>query len=512
MHRKRSAKHYRCHRTDDRVSSRTPTRLAALLTILGCVCPFSCSMCPPSVDGHTVTLTWGGLGLDYGLALSIGERRSKIVLGTFEGSVDFNPAGEASVCSVDRRGSFLAKYGPDHDLRWVRSWAGGEAFAWSPGESSVWAGCESASMVSDTGGNIYVIGELFSKAQCAQRRAKWGAFLVKLDCSGAFQWGTAFRSQGCVIDGIAVDERGSVLIGGNCLLSQDDSAEPGPLRFAHPGAFMTKSDSTTGAPLWTLVWDHSTHGFIRDIAVSAEAEILICGLYSGTVDFDPGGGVVQQTSEGSFCDAHLTKLDSEGRLMWVRTWGGTTTTEAVAMALDADQNVYVTGYYDGTTDFDPGAGRSSYHSNGLQDCFISKLTAHGDYLWTRTWGGELGDYCSDVAVDNDGESYVTGYFGPQGAVGLETLQQSQAILCAVSCDGLSVRQCCLDCYNAIIQGNALTLDSDGSVHIAGYFTGAVDFDAGACMDLHTSKGSADAFLLSLALKNDQFDPTSPSAN
>jgi len=80
------------------------------------------------------------------------------------------------------------------------------------------------------------------------------------------------------------------------------------------------------------------------------------------------------------------------------------------MAVDASGNAYVTGWYGGTTDFDPGPGEDWHTSNGAWDIFLSKFDSAGSVLWAKTWGGTGLEQGWGAAVDGSGNSYVTGFF------------------------------------------------------------------------------------------------------
>jgi len=55
--------------------------------------------------------------------------------------------------------------------------------------------------------------------------------------------------------------------------------------------------------------------------------------------------------------------------------------EGYSVAVDSSGNVYTTGYFEGTVDFDPGAGTTNLTSNGNYDVFVSKLDSSGNLVW-----------------------------------------------------------------------------------------------------------------------------------
>ena len=97
-------------------------------------------------------------------------------------------------------------------------------------------------------------------------------------------------------------------------------------------------------------------------------------------------------------------------LVWAKSLGGTNSDIGIAIATDAAGNVYTTGQFTGTVDFDPNAGVANLTSAGSYDVFISKLDAAGNLVWAKTFGGTAGDYCKGVSVDAVGNIYTTGQF------------------------------------------------------------------------------------------------------
>jgi len=109
-------------------------------------------------------------------------------------------------------------------------------------------------------------------------------------------------------------------------------------------------------------------------------------------------------------DIFVAKFNSAGGLIWARAMGGAAEDIAYSLAVDAAGNVITTGLFRGTSDFNPGAGTSTLTSAGGLDAFISKLDASGNYLLAKNLGGTSDDVSYSVALDAAGNIYTTGYF------------------------------------------------------------------------------------------------------
>src|SRR5687768_15250710 len=75
-------------------------------------------------------------------------------------------------------------------------------------------------------------------------------------------------------------------------------------------------------------------------------------------------------------------------LTWAKSIGSADEDVCNSMAIDPSGNVYTTGSFRGTVDFDPGSGTHNLTSIGNSaDIFILKLDASGNFVWARSMGG-----------------------------------------------------------------------------------------------------------------------------
>ncbi|MDG2907500.1 MAG: SBBP repeat-containing protein [Acidimicrobiales bacterium] len=113
------------------------------------------------------------------------------------------------------------------------------------------------------------------------------------------------------------------------------------------------------------------------VAVDSSGNVYTAGLFRHTVDFDPGAGTTNLTSNGNY-DGFVSKLDSSGDLVWAKSFGDTGTDGGYSVAVDSSGNVYTAGYFSDTVDFDPGSGTAELTSNAGVDAFVLKLDSSGN--------------------------------------------------------------------------------------------------------------------------------------
>lgn len=122
-----------------------------------------------------------------------------------------------------------------------------------------------------------------------------------------------------------------------------------------------------------------------DIATDAQSNICAAGSFNRSFDFDPSGDSLflsSNSNNSSATDAFVAKYDSAGGIVWAFRFGGSGTDIASAVAIDSDNNVYVCGFFEGTVDFDPGAGTANLNSSP-NNYFIVKLSPAGNLIWAK---------------------------------------------------------------------------------------------------------------------------------
>jgi hypothetical protein len=348
------------------------------------------------------------------------------------------------------------------------------------------------SIAVDGSGNVYTTGYFagtsdFDPSAGTSNLTSVGSadvFISKLDSSGDFVW--ARRLGGTIYDegkSITVDGSGNVYTTG--LFSGTADFDPGASTFnlistGDADIFISKLDPS-GNFVWARRLGGTTFDEGKSITVDGSGNLYTTGSFSGTADFDPGTGTSNLTSVGSG-DVFVSKLDSSGNFVWAVRWGGTSADQGRSIVLDGPGNVYTTGSFFGSADFDPGAGTSNLTSAGLTDVFISKLDSSGNYVWAGRLGGTGSDNGNNISVDGSGDVYTTGSFGGtadfdpgagtsnltsagNGDVFVSKLDGSGSFVWAVQLGGTGSDAA----FGAFVDGS-------GNVYTTGVFQGTVDFD------------------------------------
>jgi hypothetical protein len=168
-------------------------------------------------------------------------------------------------------------------------------------------------------------------------------------------------------------------------------------------------------------------------------------------------------------------------LLWAGQMSGMESVYVDDLAVDGSNNIYATGKFEGTVDFDPGAGVFELTSAAGDDAFIAKLDSGGNLVWARRVGGVTSDGARGVELHGDGV-YAAGTFsgtvdfdpGP-GVYEMTSAGYGDAFVLKLDEAGDFVWAKQLSGWS---YGQALAVDSDGDLYTVGYFVGTADFDPG----------------------------------
>ncbi|MBL7885012.1 MAG: SBBP repeat-containing protein, partial [Bacteroidia bacterium] len=248
------------------------------------------------------------------------------------------------------------------------------------------------------------------------------AFFAKFDNAGNYQWANQIGGiNPDFIEGISVSSLGNVFVGGRFQASVDfDPSSNSVIKtvpgFAsYPDAFVAKYD-TNGNFLWVNQIGSTDDDFCWGVKVDAQENVHVIGNFALTVDFNPGPGVYNLVSNGGTLDSYFAKYDSNGNFIWAKSFGSPQINYAdVGLSIDVDLfgDVYISGRFAGTSDFDCGPGVfniTASGAGGFVDSYLAKYKANGDYLWAYKIGGTAHDWGQKVVVNDSGYVFLAGWF------------------------------------------------------------------------------------------------------
>lgn len=354
---------------------------------------------------------------EYRPVIALDGSGNVIISGLFQGTQDFNPGTGTFMMTAGSVGNlFLEKLDNNGNFIWAKCVNGN---SWQM----------PSDLQADASGNIYLGGYLQGTADfdmdagvhnlTAASTSTPAGFIAKYDASGALSWanqigGSTSGGTFDVVNALALDPSGNVYVTGSFDGTEDLDPGAATLMMTAGGAFQAFVMKLTNAG--NLVWVKQTQGGssseIRgnSIAVDANGNTYYTGDYYGTVDLDPGAGLHTITSSGTNTQIFVSKLDNAGNFAWGGMQGGDGTLDfGSAITLDNNGNVYCTGFFSKTVDFDMSSAVHSVTSTmpGFTETYINKMDANGNFVWVKVLeNGNI--YGTALAVDPDGDIYVTG--------------------------------------------------------------------------------------------------------
>lgn len=345
-------------------------------------------------------------------------------------------------------------------------------------------------VTTDAANNVYTTGVLYNTRDFDPGLGTFNLtsagnsdiFVSKLNASGGLIW--AVRVGGTGADegtSIAVDLAGDIYVTGDYVGTVDFDPGPGVTNLTGGGSYIVKLTSA-GAFVWAKRIGSGTG---NDIVADEFGDIIAIGSFTGTSDFDPGTPVLNLTSSGS-TDIFVSKLTpATGDLIWVAQMGGASFDQGYSLITDASGNVYTTGTFQGSADFDPGAGTQSLTSAGSNDVFITKLSSTRAFVWTKRIGSTLSEQADAITLDQAGNVVSTGSFS--GTVDFDPNAGTATLTASGSTDAYVSKLNSSGNYlwaknvgsTSITRGHSVVTDASGSVYYTGEFSGVVDFDPGA---------------------------------
>jgi hypothetical protein len=309
-------------------------------------------------------------------------------------------------------------------------------------------------MVLDANGNVYIIGS---------SHATWGSplrafggvddvFVAKFNSSGTLVWSTFLGSASGrdIGSGIALDGNGNIYVTGRSNASWGTPLNAMESATNKTDAFVAKLDSS-GDIIWNTFID-----------------------VSGNDQDDAAFQVAVDTSGNSYITGYIGfyafafKLNSSGVLQWT-TYLGDNNNSATGydIALDGNQDVYVLGTSSSTW------GNPLRSFSDVYDSFIVKLDpSDGAVIWNTFLGGNDYDGGASMALDQDGNIYVTGESDATWGSPIQayTSSYSNAFVAKLNSSGALIWNTFLGGSDSDY-GTGIDVDTSGNVYLSGVSTG-----------------------------------------
>lgn len=261
-----------------------------------------------------------------------------------------------------------------------------------------------------------------------------------------------------------------------------------------------QSDCAKSADDWEGVWADSQ-------------AIYLAGAFCGNTTVYDGNGAdvdIRTTDDvadpgATYDDAFVAKFDHAGNLLWIEVFGSAGGSQkAQKIGGDTSGNLYLTGHFSGTVDFDASTATESRTAYGSDDAFVLSLASDRSFRWVKRLGGSSGaareggeaievagsgvyvaaSVKSDAAGIQLDDNDATLEFDPTTPAADGTLvpggQWFSVVQRLSASDGSLVWSAPLmgpaDEVNTYTYVSDLSIGGDGAVYSTGYFYGSIDLN------------------------------------
>ena len=241
-----------------------------------------------------------------------------------------------------------------------------------------------ASTATDSVSNFYIAGNksgggLFSTSDLT---------LTKYRADGNEIWTRTYGTpSNDYASSVATDGSGNIYLTGKTYGAFDGHVNTGEY-----DVFVSKFDAQ-GSRLWTQQFGTPGDDISRAIATDSDGNIYLTGVM---VQTDPG----QNGDENPGDDAFISKLSSDGTVLWTHPFGTSAGDGGHSITTDADNNAYIVGRTLGAFD--------GHANNGDFDIFISKFTKEGTHVWNQQFGSAEADFANSIDTDEQGNINLAG--------------------------------------------------------------------------------------------------------
>lgn len=435
----------------------------------------------------------GGVDIEEAYSTCIDNQNNTYIAG-YTGSTNFPiTVGVLQTIKQGQYDAFLTKLDNTGNVLWSTFYGGaGDEY----GYKVLLDSSNNPLLIGHTNGNDLLVSS--SGVFQTTSNGSYDSFILKLDSSGGFVWGTYFGGTGGDLALTAdLDNNENLIIGG--YTSSIDIPLVNPFQNTMAGAldaFVAKFTST-GNLMWSTYCGGTNSEDVHALHVDNQNNIIITGeTYSN--DFPVSSGAYQVNNNGNL-DIFLTKYDALGSRVFSTYFGGFNREDASGLTSDNLNNIYMVGYSE-SNDF-PMIGSGIYQSvkDFDKDAFIAKFTPLGQPLKSTFIGGSAEDRFTSAEISSSNLLHIAGY---TSSVDAPIIGAAYQLINNGFTDGFYYK---LDTalqplYSTYLGGSSadyiydLKIDSNQLLTFAG-FTSSGDFPVTANVFQDTIGGQSDAFVI-----------------
>lgn len=342
----------------------------------------------------------------------------------------------------------------------------------------------------DTSGNVYVAGGIGATSKFGSvTKAVEGrnaVFLAKYNNQNSLEWVQTIGGELMeYLADIAVDSKGNIYLTGSFFYT----AKFGSISKTAKGesdVFLAKYDAN-GNILWVQTIDSAR---ATGIALDKNENVYVGGSFTGTANFGGISKISLRNNQGfSNPDIFIAKYTSDGLFQKVETAAGENYDSVEDIAVDNQQNVYLTGKFEGVADFH-GIIKGDNSRMTSENFYVAKYNANFEIQWVQTANSSFGNNGSVLEIDKNGNIYVAGNFTSNTKWGSIEKVSNGYNRFITMLDKNGNYQWVQTITGSITDIHDISVDEKGGIYLTGFFLGKIDFHG----KVETSVGLHDIYV------------------
>ncbi len=342
------------------------------------------------VLGQDISVEWikqaGGINFDVVTDFQTDNDNNLFVTGVFSEQAIFE---NKKISSQGKQNIFIAKYNKKGELQWLQQYGSQESVT-------------SHSLSISNKGEIFICGTFKKELTFGNETIKSSGFsnnyLAKLDKNGNPLWIKLIKSDSKGKKTFVVSDKNNNLYYAGTFYNRINFGKKNLKAVSSSDIFLAKY-SNKGVFINAI----SISGFngeeLNDLKCNNEGNIYLTGSFTDEIKFS--GAIM--TSAGKE-DVFIAKFN-ELKFEWAKKAGGYYKDYGKEIFIK-NNNIYLTGSYSGTANFD----NKEITSTGVSDAFVSCYNKNGKLLWLNSFGSSGNDYASSINVNNNNTVYITGTY------------------------------------------------------------------------------------------------------
>lgn len=358
---------------------------------------------------------------DSGNDIAIDSVNNIYVSGKFFGPTDFDPSPGGSQIEYSSNpwddDDFLLKLDSSGDFQWVNAFS-----------SNVGTGVTSELELNELG-EIYFLTSYYDSIDADPSNVDLffesdgnyteNTLITKFDGSGDLFWAYSLQGGFNHAMDFIIDNNSNLLITGEFrdIVDFDPITGVNELNsFGNNNAFILELDTDANLN-FVLEFENNSGGiYPKAVYRSSANDLIIAGFHKGTSDFNPGINSNSETAVNTNGDGFIVRLDGSGNYQENFVFGTSGIYNDICTSVGEDNSgdLYFSGQYQNSVDFDPSPAVNSLTSNGLLNGFVLKTSSNLDYIDVFSLGGSSVDGVGEIHIRENNEIYVFGFANSQG--------------------------------------------------------------------------------------------------